>query len=275
MKKQTTFETKKDKLLAMEIQERLSKAVMDAEQYTRPLIPNIKSKRPSTAPSGKRKPRSKKGRNQRNKTNRPKTAPRTTNNSKMKTTPNRRNHTRSVSISGDELLSSPSGEKNRTNSGSSRPISAPLGRQKIRNKTNKQNRPATANPAKLPHKRTASGPPNKMYKQLQFALKLDNSSCVRFMNRQKQNSADLDTKSSSDDFKDDYDGVECYRFNALPNTTISADLDIPTYELPDGRLTHYYVKTDLQPAGEGIPGFPACTILLNSQYGIMVRVSMI
>ena len=263
-RKQTTFETKKDKLLTMEIQERLSKAVMDAEQYTRPLIPNSKTKRPSTAPSGKRKPRTKKRRNKRNNRNRPKTAPRTTNSSKIKTstsTPNRKNHTRSVSISGDELQSSPSGAKNRSNSGSNRPISAPLGRQKLRNKTKNKNRPATANL----HKRTTSESSNKIYKQLQFALKLDNSSCVRFMNRQKQNSADLDTKSSSDDFKDDYDGVECYRFNALPNTTISADLDIPTYELPDGRLTHYYVKTDLQPAGEGIPGSPACTVLLNSQ----------
>merc|ERR1712166_591122 len=73
----------------------------------------------------------------------------------------------------------------------------------------------------------------------------------------------LDTKTNEIEFKKEYEGVKCCRFDAIPDTSTAADADIPTYELPDGRFTHYYVKTDLQPPGKGIEREPApqiCTI---------------
>jgi hypothetical protein len=229
------LQSKEDERMVTELREKLSKAVMNAEKYTRPLSPETNNKRPLTAPIRRKNAKSN------SKTNRPKTAPRTK--SYVYKTQSRKNDL--------------GREKNR-------PTTAPSKRKINKNMRSKAHRPSTASPASRKIALTPLTSTSKIYSNIQFALILENASRVRFKSRFLSN-VDSKTEEGFEKDDDNFDVVKCCRFDAIPDTSTSKDVDIPTYQLPDGRFTHYYVKTDLQPAAEGIPCSPAPQILSMSK----------
>ena len=292
IKKSRGYSSKEDDELLIEVQKKVTQAVMNAQTYILPRPSKKLGKRPGTAPSGRRNIKNKK------KKNRPKTASpgsrkqrrgqqgqqgqqglqgqsgqklendrhgnsRSVSSIPRKTRP--ATGTRSRSRSSDRIMKSPSSatpqEENDVDDSDSdetkdgRPKTAPLKSNK-KNRSRKQ-RPATANPLR---KKETFTEPSKVYNNLEFSLLLNRSSRVNFKSKSMPS---LDTKTNEIEFKKEYEGVKCCRFDAIPDTSTAADADIPTYELPDGRFTHYYVKTDLQPPGKGIEREPApqiCTI---------------
>ena len=242
-------ESKAETAMMSQVREKIANAVMDASRYTEPLPTNRnqRKKRPKTAPNKRPAKGEKLQTRSRSQTA---TRHRTGRQRQRSKSGIMQKSLHSVSNTGNELISSPLRDKSAS---SKRPTTAPLHgtRQNKRKEKKHLIRPATANPVVSGRGGSQTQFSNrKVYSGLQFTVNLKNSARVMF---KKQALPAGDTKSESKDIKEHYNGVQCFRFDALPDTSTAEDVDLPTYELPDGRFTHYYVKTDSQPPAEGIP----------------------
>ena len=85
-------------------------------------------------------------------------------------------------------------------------------------------------------------------------MKLEERVNVRFRGLQRRHALSKRDADSQHLYLNYDEDIVAARFAALPDTSTAADVDLPTYELPDGRFTHYFVKTDKQFALEGMSG---------------------
>jgi hypothetical protein len=268
-----------DANLITSVRKKLSNAIMTAEKYTQPWRNNA---RPVTAPSmrGRRRQSDKRisRYSQPGKHNAHSQRPRTAPGNRKKLDKKRRNlksaaslarsskgtpmhpHTASMApkhsqqfMDHDNLAS---GHDSVEQCSSVRPITDPPGKGKNLKKLTPSLRPSTARSASRPRKRTNlnDGPNARLLRCLDFSMKLEERVNVRFRGLQRRHALSKRDADSQHLYLNYDEDIVAARFAALPDTSTAADVDLPTYELPDGRFTHYFVKTDKQFALEGMSG---------------------